>query len=449
MALTAAEQYMLELINRARLDPLGEAARHGIDLNQGLAPGALHSNARGVLAADAILELAAIGHSQWMISTDVFSHTGVNGSNPTQRGTSAGWTGNGVGENISWRGTTGTINLETSIAQQHVDLFLSSGHRGNILGDNYREIGIAQETGLFTLNGVNYNSSMVTQNFSSVSNVYHVTGVVYQDSNADRFYSIGEGRGGVSLSAGGVTTSTTAAGGYALECATGSSVTVTGTVNGLAFSASLLIEGVNAKLDVVNGTTLYSSADIRLLTGIQNARLLGTAAIDATGSSLANNLEGNSAANLLNGAAGNDTVSGLGGNDRLYGSSGNDTVSGGDGNDAVRGGTGQDSLFGNAGRDYLYGEAGNDHLTGGTGVDYFVFAAATGADIITDFSMTEDRLRLDDAIWGGAVTTAAQVVSQHASIVAGDVVIQLGAGHIVTLDGISSLTNLAARIDLY
>jgi hypothetical protein len=36
-----AEQYLLELINEARLDPLAKAASLGIDLNQGLAPGTL------------------------------------------------------------------------------------------------------------------------------------------------------------------------------------------------------------------------------------------------------------------------------------------------------------------------------------------------------------------------------------------------------------------------
>ena len=36
---TAREQLMLELVNRARLDPLGEARRFGIDLNQGLGSG--------------------------------------------------------------------------------------------------------------------------------------------------------------------------------------------------------------------------------------------------------------------------------------------------------------------------------------------------------------------------------------------------------------------------
>ena len=39
MALTAAEQYLLELINRARLDPQAEADRYGVGLNSGLAGG--------------------------------------------------------------------------------------------------------------------------------------------------------------------------------------------------------------------------------------------------------------------------------------------------------------------------------------------------------------------------------------------------------------------------
>src|SRR5258707_11440338 len=35
------EQYEVELINRARANPAAEAARYGIDLNEGLAPGTI------------------------------------------------------------------------------------------------------------------------------------------------------------------------------------------------------------------------------------------------------------------------------------------------------------------------------------------------------------------------------------------------------------------------
>ena len=42
---TAREQYMLELINRARLDPKGEASRYGISLNEGVSSGNTISSA--------------------------------------------------------------------------------------------------------------------------------------------------------------------------------------------------------------------------------------------------------------------------------------------------------------------------------------------------------------------------------------------------------------------
>lgn len=428
MAITAAEQYMLELINRARLDPLGEAARYGINLNDNLAPGQLHTATRGVLAHEGALELAAIRHSQWMLSNDIFSHSGINNTSPTQRAIAAGYEGWGAGENISWRGTTGYMNLETTIGQQHADLFRSAGHRVNILYDSYREIGLAQEAGQFTASGTAYNASMVTQDFSAQSDVFYVTGVVYNDSNGDRFYSIGEGRGGASFATAGDTATSAAAGGYALEAVAGGRVLVTGNVGGKGFSVRIEVVDVNAKLDVVNGNSFYAGSDITLVSGIQKARLLGTGSIDATGNGAANSLEGNAGANVLAGLGGHDALSGQGGNDRLMG------------------GTGNDRLNGGAGADNLQGEAGNDRLTGGSGVDSFVFRAATGDDIVTDFS-TDDRLVFDDAIWGGAYDTGAELVAARARVVAGDVVFDLTAGHSVTLDGVSSLSGLAARID--
>lgn len=439
MAISAAEQYMLELINRARLDPLGEAARLKIDLNQDLQPGQLHTAARGVLAPEAALELAAIGHSQWMLATDIFSHTGLNNSTPSQRAAAAGYTGWGAGENISWRGTTGTMNLEAAISLQHNDLFVSASHRVNLLWDSYREIGIAQEAGQFAYNGNTFNASMVTQNFSVQPSVYYVTGVVYDDLNGDRFYSIGEGRGGAKFATTGDSTVSASAGGYAVEAPKGGMALVTGTVGALAFSLQIRVDSVNAKLDVVNGTTVHASADVTLMTGLQQALLLGTAAINATGTRKANLLEGNSAANVLSGQAGGD---------RLLGQGGDDTLLGGGGGDRLFGGAGNDRLIGHGGRDILHGEAGNDTLTGGAGADSFVFGHMAGRDIVTDFSAV-DTLRLDRTIWGGTATSAARVLAEHGSVVAGDVVIALGQGHSVTLDGVSSLSGLADQIVLF
>lgn len=447
MAISAAEQFMLELINRARLDPLGEAARHGIDLNQSLSPGYLHSQTRGVLASERALETAAVGHSQWMLAQDIFSHSGISDSSPADRAIAAGYQGWGAGENISWRGTTGYLNLETTIAQQHSDLFLSASHRVNILYDSYREIGLAQEAGQFMYSGTNYNASMVTQNFSSQPDVFYITGVVYDDVNRDRFYSIGEGRGGAQFSTLGDATTSASAGGYALEAVEGGMVAVRGTVGARDFNLKIMVQDVNAKLDIVGGQWAFSSADVTLVSGLHKARLLGTGSIDATGNRFSNVLEGNTARNVLSGMAGNDQLSGQGGHDALYGGDGLDRLAGGAGHDLLRGGGGADLLFGDAGQDRLSGDAGNDILTGGAGADRFIFGFGAGDDVITDFTDL-DMLHLNARLWGGVATSAAQVVAQYAKVIAGDVVIDLGQGHSVTLDGVASLSGLADQIIL-
>ena len=117
MTLTAQEQLLLELTNRARLDPLGEAARYGIDLNADLAPGTLDAQARQPLTSNALLASAAQGHSQWMLANDTFSHTGEGDSTPKQRMEAAGYVFDGnwrSGENISLRGSVGSIPLLTA-----------------------------------------------------------------------------------------------------------------------------------------------------------------------------------------------------------------------------------------------------------------------------------------------------------------------------------------------
>src|SRR3954462_9960289 len=82
---TALEQYVVELINRARANPAGEAAKYGIDLNEGLKAGTISTAAKQALALNPSLTDAARLHSQWMIDTDTFSHTGANGSTPGDR----------------------------------------------------------------------------------------------------------------------------------------------------------------------------------------------------------------------------------------------------------------------------------------------------------------------------------------------------------------------------
>lgn len=99
---------------------------------------------------------------------------------------------------------------------------------------------------------------------------------------------------------------------------------------------------------------------------------------------------------------------------RVYGSTGDDVVSAAavssSGNNVVLSlGDGNDTAIGGGGRDYLNGGAGADRLTGGAGADFFVFAAPLVAgvvDTLTDFSVRDDTIQLDDAVFAGLTSGA-------------------------------------------
>ncbi|HBE16383.1 MAG TPA: hypothetical protein DEG17_05185 [Cyanobacteria bacterium UBA11149] len=76
---TAHEQYMLELVNRARLNPQAEVDRNPYvaDLNEDLAPGTISNTPKQALAFNLQLIDAARQHSQWMLDTDTFFWSGV------------------------------------------------------------------------------------------------------------------------------------------------------------------------------------------------------------------------------------------------------------------------------------------------------------------------------------------------------------------------------------
>src|SRR5947208_1731969 len=88
------EQYLVELINRGRADPAAEAARYGINLNEGVpANETISTAAKQPLAINPLLADGARKHSQWMIDNDVFAHQeGSGGSQPDDRMKSAGYT---------------------------------------------------------------------------------------------------------------------------------------------------------------------------------------------------------------------------------------------------------------------------------------------------------------------------------------------------------------------
>lgn len=125
-------------------------------------------------------------------------------------------------------------------------------------------------------------------------------------------------------------------------------------------------------------------------------------------------LEGGAGNDRLAGSFDHDTVRGGSGDDRIGGGPGRDLLDGGDGNDALGGGEADDTVLGGGGDDFLAGGgrndlldggpgndtlnagAGHDRLIGREGADVFVFNEFTAGerDVIVDFQVGEDRLRL-------------------------------------------------------
>ncbi len=388
------EQLMLELVNRARLDPLSEARRFGIDLNQGLAAGTLNATAKAPLAPNDKLVDAARAHSQFMLDRNLFEHEGIGDGTPSSRIAQAGYTfpnGGSLGENIAINGTSGVANETDFTIANHQGLFESAPHRLNILSTNFRELGIGIKRGSFVFDGHTeaFDSVDATQNFARSGSKVFITGVAINDKDGDNFYDIGEQRAGVRVDAikSNVLTAsdtTGTAGGYSIGVASGSyQVQFRG--GDLDHSVNCTVSATdNVKVDLAGSGEILCSTSVSLGAGASAATLLGIANINATGNATANTLVGNRGAN---------TLSGLDGNDRLSGGLGKDTLLGGDGNDTLIGGKGADRLSGGAGRDIF-----DLNLLSESGV------GSDTRDFIRDFLRGTDRIDLSslDAVTGGA-----------------------------------------------
>jgi hypothetical protein len=261
---TAAEQYMLELVNKARANPAVMATSLGIDLNEGLAPGTISASAKQPLAFNSDLITAAREHSTWMIQNNTFAHNEGN-VDPGGQMSAAGYPFTGSyswGQNIAFQGETGaTPPVNSTVAQEESGLFVDSsepgrGHRLNILDPNFKEIGVGVETGTFQ----GYNAVLTTQDFAYESGISFLSGVAFVDSAHTKFYAPGEGLGGVTITATRTsdqavfTTTTWSAGGYTLALPPGTyNVTATGGGIGTVAVNNTVIGSQNVEVDFTPG----------------------------------------------------------------------------------------------------------------------------------------------------------------------------------------------------
>lgn len=296
---TNEQQYMLELINRARANGGAEATRLGLSgLQEG--PPTINGqvwtiqNSVQPLSWNPLLINCAQNHATNLNNGDQFfsgqsPHT-FGGMTPNQRIAAAGYSMapyNGPTNNGSFPGPenvaaaisfgsgpyTGT-KLIASVLEAHNDLFTDQtvqgrGHRSTTMLAFFREIGVGISVGTDTgpdSQGVirTWDSLYIVQNFGSQSTTApFITGVVYQDTNGNGFYDPGEGIGGVRVDVAGSNffAISSSSGGYSVPVPGNGSYNVTFSGGGLANNSRTVnvANSLNAKSDYVAGASATPS----------------------------------------------------------------------------------------------------------------------------------------------------------------------------------------------
>jgi hypothetical protein len=266
---TDEEQLYLEYINRARRDPAAEGIRlqsvtdpdvlsnyqfYGVDLTL-LASQLAAISSAPPLSMSAQLAAAARGHSLDMLTNAFQGHNGSDGSMITNRATNAGYFWDALGENVfsyahsveeghdgfeaDWGGDASTGGMQSP-----------PHHRLNIHDTNFVEVGIGVIDGTNGMVG----PQVVTEDFGNRPDATpFITGVVFYDLNGNGTYDLGEGLGGVTVTAPGSSyyAITANSGGYSVPVPANGTYPVTFSLSGLAdaqFSA-MVAAGANVKID--------------------------------------------------------------------------------------------------------------------------------------------------------------------------------------------------------
>jgi hypothetical protein len=191
--------YMLRLVNRARIDPVGENIRQQTDFEQVPV---------GPLAYDTLIGRSAQNHDQWMAlnrdnpdiddptntspAPDSFAHyetlngnsggpaasdtPGFSGVGIGNRVTFTGFSWLSVGENILWRSDAPAIDAAL-IEANHAGWWNSDGHRQAMMNRGYR---------VFGHHVISDEDVWATQNFARPrppDPAYYAFGLVYDDLN--------------------------------------------------------------------------------------------------------------------------------------------------------------------------------------------------------------------------------------------------------------------------
>ncbi|HYF50570.1 MAG TPA: CAP domain-containing protein [Planctomycetota bacterium] len=261
---TSEETLLLEFVNRFRADPPADAQRmadyikeHDSWLKENVD---LDMFVKELKAAKPLaplvfnLELinAARGHCRYMIQNELTHEQkqdkdGFTGKNFVERCKAAKYAGFARAENV-FRDALGVWDGHLGFVVDHGDgpggMQKDRGHRKILLMWDLKEIGI----GIVTHGEKKFS---ITQVFGERQKVARrAGGVVYIDANSNGFYDIGEGVGGVKISAStGGGTETWASGAYAFGLENDRAVRLTAEFDGKTFSRDEKPGRANIKFD--------------------------------------------------------------------------------------------------------------------------------------------------------------------------------------------------------
>ena len=305
LTLTAYDQLMLELLNRARMDPAAEVARNSdvSNINTGLDSGAISLSAKQPLAFNNLLLSSTMLHTDAMRIEEFFSHRGSDGKRGVDdrdnngnliregRIRSQGYDYTNAAENLVQvpyfhptlnnaqshplfpDGSAPRTRAE-AVADLHDVLFASPTHRTNMMDSAFREIGINSQEfqGPWVIHG-GLTVGLATQNFGVRATTPILTGVTLRDGDNDNFYDVGEGLGGVSIVAyqDGVEmarTSSLSTGGYALALASGD-YTIEASGQGIQAIRQISVGANNVKVDFDANDPILNAPVVSLTQGTQ------------------------------------------------------------------------------------------------------------------------------------------------------------------------------------
>jgi uncharacterized protein YkwD len=211
---TAVEQLFLERLNDARANPAAYGAAIGIDLS--------NIPASQPLAMDPRLVQSARGQSQDMNARGFFDHVNPSGVGPATRITRAGYPFNIWGESLA--AGPDFVTPDDALKALIIDTgHPALEHRTHLLATD-PELSTQAQAGV----GIVQNGTGPLVNYYTIDTGVttdtrpFLTGVVFNDLNANGKYDVGEGLGGVAIDVAGVGSVTTwASGGYSFQLSPG------------------------------------------------------------------------------------------------------------------------------------------------------------------------------------------------------------------------------------